>query len=246
MNNLLDLSGRIALVTGSSQGIGKGLLSGLADCGAKVVVHYLESENVAQDTVKEIKSKGAEVIKVRSDIRKPEEVECLFGEIEEVLGPVDILVNNVGDHSPKHWEDIDFETWERVMATNFTGTYLCSKRALANMREKSWGRIINIGYASSGKGLVSAKNFPYFVSKVGVQMFTRMLASDTSGSGITVNLLSPYVVENSDTFPDQIPMGRPARLEEMTNAMLFFIGQDAEYISGSNLEIHGGWLPEKV
>jgi 3-oxoacyl-[acyl-carrier protein] reductase len=246
MNNLLDLSGKIALVTGSSRGIGKELALELAEGGAKVAIHYLKSEELAEKTVEEIKLKGVEVIKVKSDIRYPERVEYLFEEIENKLGSVDILVNNVGDHAPKHWEDIDFETWERVMATNFTSTYLCSKRVLPKMREKAWGRIINIGYASSEKGLVNTKNFPYFVSKAGVQMFTRMLASDTSGSGITVNSLSPYVVENSDNFPEKIPMGRPAKLEEVAKSMLFFIGHGSEYISGANLEIHGGWLPERV
>ena len=246
MSNLLDLSGKIALVTGSSRGIGKEFALELAEGGANVVIHYLKSEEFAEKTVEEIRLKGVEVIKVKSDIRDPKGVEYLFEEIENGLGSVDILINNVGDHAPKHWEDIDFETWERVMATNFTSTYLCSKRALPKMREKAWGRIINIGYASSEKGLVNTKNFPYFVSKAGVQMFTRMLASDTSGSGITVNSVSPYVVENSDNFPEKIPMGRPAKLEEMAKSMLFFIGHDSEYISGANLEIHGGWLPERV
>ena len=246
MSGLLDLSGKVALVTGSSRGIGKELALELARGGAQVVIHYLKNEKLAEKAVEEIRLNGVDAIKVKSDIRNPEGVECLFKEIESKLGSVDILINNVGDYAPIHWEDIDFETWERVMATNFTGTYLCSKRALPKMRENAWGRIINIGYASSEKGLVNTKNFPYFVSKTGIQMFTRMLASDTSGSGITVNLLSPYVVENSDNFPAKIPMGRPAKLEEMAKSMLFFLGQESDYISGANLEIHGGWLPERV
>ena len=146
MSNLLDLSGKIALVTGSSRGIGKEFALELAERGAKVVIHYLKSEELARKTVEEIRLKGVEVIKVKSDIRDPKGVEYLFEEIENKLGSVDILINNVGDHAPKHWEDIDFETWERVMATNFTSTYLCSKRVLPKMREKAWGRIINIGY----------------------------------------------------------------------------------------------------
>ena len=110
MSNLLDLSDKIALVTGSSRGIGKELALELAEGGAKVAIHYLKSEELAKKTVEEIRLKGVEVIKVKSDIRDPKGVEYIFEEIENKLGSVDILINNVGDHAPKHWEDIDFET----------------------------------------------------------------------------------------------------------------------------------------
>lgn len=246
MKYLPDLSEKVALVTGSSKGIGKELSLKLSECGSEVAIHYYTNEEMADEVVEEIILRGNNAVKVQADITKPNDVECLFTEIENKIGQVDILVNNVGDQAPQHWNDIDFETWNRVMNTNFIGTYLCSKRALPGMRNKKWGRIINIGYASSQKSLVNTKNFPYFVSKVGVHMFTRMLASDTSGSGITVNSLSPYVVENSENFPKKIPMDRPSKLEEISKSMLFFIEEGSEYISGSDLEIHGGWLPESV
>jgi NAD(P)-dependent dehydrogenase (short-subunit alcohol dehydrogenase family) len=170
----------------------------------------------------------------------------LFDEVEGELGTVDVLVNNVGAFAPRHWEELDHETWETVIETNLYGTYLCSKRALAGMRDQEYGRIVNVGYASSDKGLVSPKNFPYFVAKSGVLMFTRMLAGDTQNEGITVNAVSPYTVENSAEFPDELPRGRAAQFEDMNQALLFFLDSGSEYISGQNVEVSGGWLPESV
>jgi NAD(P)-dependent dehydrogenase (short-subunit alcohol dehydrogenase family) len=114
------------------------------------------------------------------------------------------------------------------------------------MREVGFGRIVNVGYASSEKGLVSPKNFPYFAAKAGVLMFTRMLAADTQDVDVTVNAVSPYVVENSDEFPEELPRDRPADFEDMAQAMLFFLEEGSDYISGQNVEVSGGWLPERV
>jgi NAD(P)-dependent dehydrogenase (short-subunit alcohol dehydrogenase family) len=103
-----------------------------------------------------------------------------------------------------------------------------------------------VGYAGAEKGLVYPKNFPYFVAKTGVLMFTRMLAYDTMDAGVTVNAVSPYVVENSDEFPAELPRGRPAKYEDMVQAVMFFLDEDSGYLSGENVEVDGGWLPEKL
>jgi NAD(P)-dependent dehydrogenase (short-subunit alcohol dehydrogenase family) len=241
-----DLSGQVALVTGSAKGVGRELLLGLAADGADVAVHYRSSDEAAASTAEKAREHDVAATTVQADVTDPDDVDALFETVEDDLGSVDVLVNNVGAFAPRHWEDIDFETWQTVLDTNLTGTYLCSKRALGPMREQRHGRIVNVGYASSDKALVSAKNFPYFVAKTGVLMFTRMLAADTSEEGITVNAISPYVVENSDEFPDELPRGRPASFEDMTQALRFFLDDDSGYISGQNVEVSGGWLPEKV
>jgi NAD(P)-dependent dehydrogenase (short-subunit alcohol dehydrogenase family) len=242
-----DLTGQTALVTGSATGVGREFLHALADSGADVAVHYRTSAAEAE-TVRETvdDTYGVDVTTVQADVTDPDEVDRLFDVIEAELGTVDILVNNVGAFAPRHWEELDHETWETVIETNLYGTYLCSKRALPGMREQSFGRIVNVGYASSEKGLVSAKNFPYFVAKTGVLMFTRMLAGDTTDDGITVNAVSPYTVENSAEFPDELPRGRAAQFEDMNQALLFFLDEGSEYISGQNVEVSGGWLPESV
>ena len=241
-----DLTERVALVTGSAKGVGRELLTALAADGADVAVHYRTSDAAAREVAERAREEGVRATTVQADVTDPDDVDALFSTVEEDLGTVDILVNNVGAFAPRHWEDIDYETWQTVMQTNLDATYLCSRRALAPMREESFGRIVNVGYASSEKGLVSAKNFPYFAAKAGVLMFTRMLAADTQDTDITVNAISPYVVENSDEFPDELPRDRPASFEDMAQAMRFFLDTDSGYISGQNVEVSGGWLPEKV
>jgi NAD(P)-dependent dehydrogenase (short-subunit alcohol dehydrogenase family) len=241
-----DLSGQVALVTGSAKGVGRELVLALAEDGADVAVHYRTSEDDAEAVTERAREAGVAATPVQADVTDPEAVDDLFSTVEDSLGSVDVLVNNVGAFAPRHWEEIDVETWHTVMDTNLTATYLCAKRALGPMREREFGRIVNVGYASSEKGLVSPKNFPYFVAKTGVLMFTRMLAADTSDDGITVNAISPYVVENSDEFPDDLPRGRPASFGDMAQALRFFVDGDSDYISGQNVEVSGGWLPEEV
>ncbi|QSG06577.1 SDR family NAD(P)-dependent oxidoreductase [Halapricum desulfuricans] len=241
-----DLTGQTALVTGSAKGVGRALLLALADRGADVAVHYRTSDDAASEVADRAAKAGVQTTVVQGDVTDPEDVAGMFERVESDLGTVDILVNNVGAFAPRHWEDIDFATWNTVLETNVNGTYLCSKAALGPMREQGYGRIVNVGYASSEKGLVNTKNFPYFAAKSGVLMFTRMLAADTQDDGITVNAVSPYVVENSDEFPAEAPRGRWATTDDVAQAMLFFLDPDSGYISGQNVEVDGGWLPETV
>jgi NAD(P)-dependent dehydrogenase (short-subunit alcohol dehydrogenase family) len=241
-----DLSGRTALVTGSAKGLGEGLTLELARCDADVAVHYNTSADAAERVAETARDAGVDATTVQGDVTDPAAVDDVFDVVAADLAPVDVLVNNVGAFAPQHWEAIDWETWQTVVETNFYGTVLCSKRALGPMREAGWGRIVNVGYASSEKGLVSPKNFPYFAAKANILMFTRMLAADTQDDGITVNAVSPYVIENSDEFPDHAPRGRWAGYEDLAQAMLFFCDADSDYISGENVEVDGGWLPERV
>jgi NAD(P)-dependent dehydrogenase (short-subunit alcohol dehydrogenase family) len=241
-----DLSGQVALVTGSAKGVGRELLLALAADGADVAVHYRTSDDAATTVAERARERGVGATVVQGDVTDPDDVEDLFGAVESELGHVDVLVNNVGAFAPRHWSEIDYETWRTVIETNLDATYLCARRALPAMREADYGRIVNVGYASSEKGLVSPKNFPYFAAKAGVLMFTRMLAADTQDDGVTVNAVSPYVVENSDEFPAELPRDRPASFDDIAQAVRFFLEADSDYLSGQNVEVSGGWLPEKV
>ncbi|WP_330632094.1 SDR family NAD(P)-dependent oxidoreductase [Halocatena halophila] len=241
-----DLTGRTALVTGSAKGLGSDCIEALASAGADVVVHYHTSEEEATALADALSAQfGVSSLAVGADVTEPDEVDALFSTIEAERGPVDLLVNNVGRFAPEDWETMDWDVWKNVLETNFNATCLCSKRALQTMRDAEYGRIVNIGYAGAEKGLVNPTNFPYFVAKTGVLMFTRMLAADTQHEGITVNAVSPYVIENSDAFPDTLPRGRAATTEDVIDPILFFMG-GPEYISGENVEVDGGWLPESV
>jgi len=241
-----DLSGQVVLVTGSARGVGRELLLGLADCGADVAVQYRTSGEAAAEVARAASDRGVQSTAIEADVTDPGAVDALFDGVEADLGTVDILINNVGAFAPRHWESLEYDTWRTVMESNLDSTYLCSKRALPGMREQGYGRIVNVGYASGERALVSPKNFPYFVAKTGVLMFTRMLAADTADDGITVNAVSPYVVENSDAFPEDLPRGRPASFADMEQAVRFFLDSDSDYVSGANLDVSGGWVPEKV
>ncbi len=241
-----DLTGRMALVTGSATGLGRAIVLGLAECGADVAVQYRTSEDAAHDVASAARDHGVDATVVQADVTEETDVGRAFDRIEAELAPVDVLVNNVGAFAPHHWSDIDLGEWRSVMQTNLDGTYLCTRRALPGMQDRNFGRIVNIGYASSDRGLVSAKNFPYFAAKAGVLMFTRMLAADTIDADITVNAVSPYVVENSDRFPANLPRDRPASFADVLQPILFFLDADSDYISGQNVEVSGGWLPERV
>lgn len=241
-----DLDDRVALVTGSGRGLGRAVAMALAEAGADVAVHYNTSDEAAVETAEDARYYGVDAAPVAADVTDPAEVGALFDRVEQRLGGVDVLVNNVGTFAPEHWTELSWSRWRDVVETNFYGTVLCSRRALPGMRERGWGRIINVGYASAEKGLVAPKNFPYFVAKQGVLMFTRMAAADTTDDGVTVNAVSPYVLENSDEFPDEAPRGRWARFEDVVGPLLFFCSDAAAYVSGENVEVDGGWLPEDV
>ncbi|KDE58846.1 oxidoreductase [Halostagnicola sp. A56] len=242
-----DLTEQVVLVTGSGRGVGRELLLSTAECGARVAVHYHTSAEEAREVAATARERGApDSTTVQGDVTDPDSVDGLVSAVESELGTVDVLVNNVGDFAPEHWESIDIETWNRVLETNLNGTALCSKRVLPAMRESGYGRIVNLGYASSDRAMVDPKNFPYFVAKTGVLQFTRMLAADTQDDGITVNAISPYVVENSAEFPEELPRGRPASFEDLIRPLYFFLDPENGYVSGENIEVDGGWLPEDV
>ena len=232
-------------MTGSAKRVGRELLLRIADCGADVAVHYNESDAAAEATAAEAREVGVEAITVGADITDPEAVDAMFETIESALGTVDLLVNNVGDFDARHWTDIEWESWRNVVETTFYGTVLCSRRALPAMREAGWGRIVNIGFADSDRMHAHPVNFPYFVAKTGVLMFTRMAAADTQDDGVTVNAVSPFAVENTVSDVSSFPRGRAASFDDIAAPTLFFMSDAASYVSGENVAVDGGRLPER-
>jgi len=239
-----ELDGRTALVTGSATRVGRELLLRIADCGADAAVHYRESEAEAAATAAEARERGVDATTVQGDITRPDEVDAMFDAAESELGRVDVLVNNVGNFDARHWEAIEWDAWRSVVESTFYGTVLCSRRAVGGMRDQGWGRIVNIGFADSDRMHAPPVNFPYFVAKTGVLMFTRMLAGDTQDDGITVNAVSPFAVENTVSDVSKFPRGRAASFEDVAAPLLFFLSENAAYISGENVAVDGGRLTE--
>ena len=244
MSGERPLGGRTALVTGSARRVGRELLLALAEQGADVAVHYRTSEAAAAATAAEAREHDVSATTVQGDVTDPGEVDSLFEAAETALGSVEILLNCVGDFDARHWEELDHADWQRVIETNLYGTYLCAQRALPAMRTAGWGRIINIGFADVDRRHSHPVNFPYFVAKTGVLMFTRMLAYDTQDDGVTVNAVSPFAVENTEADVSGYPRGRAASFADIAAPVTFFASEAADYISGQNVAVDGGRLPE--
>ena len=191
-----------------------------------------------------VREHGVGATTVQADVTDPASVDEAFDAVESELGTVDVLVNNVGDFDLRHWEDIEWASWRNVVESTFYGTTLCSRRALPEMREAGWGRIVNVGFADSDLMHAHPVNFPYFVAKTGVITFTRMLASDTRADGITVNAVSPFAVENTASDVSSLPRGRAASFDDVAAPLLFFCSDAADYVSGENVAVDGGRLPE--
>jgi NAD(P)-dependent dehydrogenase (short-subunit alcohol dehydrogenase family) len=239
-----DLTGRTALVTGSSKRVGREVLLALADAGADVAVHYRRSETAAVETAEAARDLGVEATTVQGDVTVPQEVDEMVSECEAALGSVDVLVNTVGPYPDGTWDDLSFEDWQRTIEGCLYGTYLCSRRVLPSMRENGWGRIVNFGVADARDDHAVPRDFPYFAAKKAVLMFTRTVAYDTQDDGITVNAVSPFAVENSVADVSSFPRGRPATFDDVAAPILFFCSDAASYLSGQNVAIDGGRLHE--
>jgi 3-oxoacyl-[acyl-carrier protein] reductase len=238
-----DLSGRTALVTGSARRVGRAFLLALAAAGADVAVHYHTSADAAAATAADAREFGVEATTVQGDVTDPESVDALFDAVEAELGGVDVLVNNVGDFDDRHWREIEWSAWTRVVETTFYGTVLCARRALDGMEDRGYGRIVNVSFADVPNHAPPV-NFPYFVGKTGVAMFTRMLAYDTRNAGVTVNAVAPFAVENTEAGVSAFPRDRPASFADVVRPALFFCSDGADYLSGETIAVDGGRLPE--
>jgi len=243
------LRGKVALVTGAGQGIGRGVALRLAAEGASVAALDVRADAVTR-TAEELRAGGAKALAVGADVADASAIDRAVREIEAKLGPVDILANIAGvygKHAPIREQEL--ENWQRVIDVNLTGTFLCAKRVLAGMVERRWGRILNVasGHALAGRPNVA----PYAASKAAVIGFTKALALEVARNGVTVNAVMPGV---SDTaMPREVmseealarlaaqnPMGRIGTPEDVAAVMAFLAGDEAGYITGQTIAVNGG------
>jgi 3-oxoacyl-[acyl-carrier protein] reductase len=246
----MRLQGKIALVTGAGRGLGRGFALGLAKEGAAVAVNALHPEKV-QETVAEIEVHGGKVLAVSGDVAQKQAVERVIREVIEAWGRIDILVNNAGINPfilPA--ERIEEAGWDRVMAVNVKGVFLCCQAAFPGMKKQGGGRIVNI---SSQAGLWGEQGLlPYCVSKAGVMTLTRVLAYEWSRYGISVNAVAPGFVAGGMNEPlmkkkeivgalsKRVPMERFADPEEVVSVVAFLCTDEARYINGETIVVDGG------
>ena len=231
-----------ALVTGSARGIGRALVLALAEDGYDVAVHYRTSAERAADVAREAAAHGVRTVALRADVTVEREARALVESAHRELGRLDVLVNNVGNYHHGPLDELDAGTWHAMFDSNLHATFYTCQSAVPILRRQGGGRIVNIGYA--GAELVKARPgiVAYAAAKTGVILYSKALARSEAAAGITVNVVSPGVMENSVTQPTtEIPMGRAGRLDELVAALRYLLSPGAAYVTGTTLEVAGGW-----
>jgi NAD(P)-dependent dehydrogenase (short-subunit alcohol dehydrogenase family) len=251
----MKLRNKVAIITGASQGIGKGIAEVFAAEGADVAVNHLGSCPKACAVAEWVRSQGRRALVVEADVRERSQVEAMFDRVEKELGPVDILVNNAGIETIVPFIDLTDEQWSEVVNTNLRGEWLCAqvfcRRAVAAGRS---GSIINIGSIQAGKVLPGRSH--YAPSKLAIEALTRNVSAEMGPFGIRVNCIHPGLIETPMVdwvlkHPDpsvlagvvaQISLGRTGQPCEIGTVAAFFASEEARYITGQSLFVDGGWV----
>lgn len=239
---LADLTGKVALVTGGSRGIGRAIAVSLADAGAAVAVNYLQQAGQAHDFIEEIRGRGGRATAVAADVSQGAAVTDMIAAVEATLGPVDILVNNAGIGLVRGIDELTEADFDRTIAVNLKSAFLCMQAVLPGMRARGWGRIVNVSSgAARGAGAVGPH---YNASKAGLEGLTRGYAARLAKEGVTVNAVAPSLIETDmvrggvASSPARIPLGRFGTPEECAQVVMMLIGN--AYMTGQTVALSGG------
>ena len=246
----MSLENRVALVTGASRGIGKGIALALAAEGAKIILAYRANRTAAQNAMKQIQARGVDVLAVQADVTVPEKAQALVEAGIERFGRIDALVNNVGDFRWKPVAETTVEEWHALIASNLLSVFYMCRQVLPQMRRQRWGRIVNMGSAGADRAFGQGKLSAYSAAKAAVVAFTRSLAVEEARHGITVNVVSPSIIDDKEMTvaeaqrvrDPRFPIGRPPTIEDIAAAVRFFVSEESGYITGQVLAVSGGWM----
>jgi 3-oxoacyl-[acyl-carrier protein] reductase len=247
----MRLADRVALVTGSSRGIGREIAMAMAREGADIVINYSRSRDAAEAAAEEVRKLGRRALAVQASVSDRSQVEHLIGSAVEELGRLDILVNNAGGFPIKPFAMVTDDDWDKVMALDLKSVFLCSQIALETMRGQRSGTIINI---ASVAGLVGAISMvPYAAAKGGVIAFTKALAREIAPMGITANAIAPGIIETDtalEVFPEtalkayttyHVPLGKLGSPADVVGLAVFLASAEAAYITGQVYAVDGGY-----
>jgi 3-oxoacyl-[acyl-carrier protein] reductase len=251
--NPLDLTGRVALVTGASSGIGAATAARLAALGARVAVGYHGNERGARSVRQAIVAAGGDAVTVKADVRRTEEIHALAKRAAAELGAIDILVNNAGSLVKRlPIRDLTEAGWDEVLTLNLTSAVFCAQAVASSMIERKRGAIINVGSIAGHNGGGPGAG-PYAAAKAGLIAFTKSLAKELAPHGVRVNAVSPGVIDTPfherfstpemlRNFVAMIPLGRIGTPDECANAIAFLASDAASFIVGETIEVNGGQL----
>lgn len=238
----------VALITGGSRGIGRVIAENLAKAGYDIAVCFSGNEDAAQETITECKKHGVQAMYIKANVSNAEDVSNMFDEIKSMMGPVEILVNNAGITKDGLLIRMSEEDFDSVVDINLKGTFLCSKAVIKDMMKARKGRIINITSIVGVEGNPGQAN--YCASKAGIIGFTKSVAKEYGGKGITVNAVAPGFIQTAmtDKLPEkvreaylkQIPLGRFGLPEDIANVVEFLASDKASYVTGQVVEVTGG------
>ncbi|HXN52625.1 MAG TPA: glucose 1-dehydrogenase [Candidatus Acidoferrum sp.] len=246
---LFDLSGRVAIVTGTSRGLGQYMARALAKAGADLVLTSRTRESLRAFEA-EIKGLGRRAVSLELDVRNLESIERMTAEAEKAFGHLDVLVNNAGCNVRKPALDVTWDDWNLILDTNLRGSFFLAQAVARRMIARAYGRIINIGSVTSVAGYAGLG--PYGASRGGIRQLTMSLADDWGKHGVTVNCLAPgwfrteqnkVLYENKEWVEylcDRIPVKRPGRPEDLDAAVVFLAAEASRYVTGQTLLVDGG------
>ena len=246
----LDLSGKIALVTGAGRGIGRATAIKLGAAGAKVAVNYNASEGAAQEVVEAITSAGGEARAIKADVSQADQVDSMVNTLVKDWGRIDILVNNAGITRDNLMMRMSQDEWDSVIDTNLRSAYFTTRAVLRPMLRNRWGRIISLSSVVGLTGNLGQAN--YAAAKAGIIGFTKSIAREVASRNITANAIAPGFIrtditavlpeELKATMLKQIPADRYGEPEDVANAILFLASDLAAYITGQVLNVDGGMV----